>query len=286
MATQVYTALAAQWDAVIGTGINDTIGQSIAAAAQAFTAAGVLGIIIFGYLMAVGQLSTAVGARRIFQIASVATLLTAGYFNQFIQTPAMDTIPQWISQATGGNNTQGLPQQFDQIRNQVGQHEAAILQQANGITPSVIAQRLECAVITLMVFIELTIVFVIYEISRGMMGILVAVAPLIIWLYIFDTLRPVVMNLAGAAISILLLQVMLSIIVTMNVAADNAFMQQVAIGGDVDVQIEGMMQIFTFFLFGCVMAVLTPEIAAKIGNGVTPSVVPLVKNLALARGRT
>jgi len=275
VATQVYTALAAQWDAVIGTGINNVVGQGIAAVAPVLAAGLILWIIVFGGLMSFGAMDFDRGMRRLSQAAGVSLLLTAGYFNQFVQEPLMNTIPQWITQATGGGNNQQLPQQFDNIRNQVGQHEATILQQATGISPAVIAQRLECAIITLMIFIELTIVFVIFEISRGVMGLLVAAAPLMIWMYIFEVLKPVVMNLGGSAVSILLLQLLLSILVAMNVAADNAFLQQLQMGGDIDVQIDGMMQIFTFFLFGVIMAVLMPEIAARIGNGVMPAFNPI-----------
>ena len=281
-AIPVFATIAAQYDNAIATGVTQTVSTALQANATVLTSLLTIFVIILGCLTMFGRVSMAEFTFAMSRAAIISLLLTATYFNQFIQEPAMNTIPNWIAQSMGSGAANG-PQQFDQLRSDVITHEAAILQQATGFT--MIAERIETGLITLLIVVELGLSFILWELARGLMGLLIATAPFLIGLYLFNATRSIALNLAGGVVTVLIMQLMLSVMVSIEISADNAFMQMASTGGGVDVQIDVMINIAVFFFFGVVMTVLIPTIAARIGGGVVPNVGGLVSTPLRALSR-
>lgn len=268
--TTVFTSLAARWDQLLTTGLSGTVSTAITANATLLASVFTLYIIILGALTMFGRLSMAEWTFSATRAAVVAMLLTAAGFNQYIQTPLMTDIPNWIATSTGGGTADmTVAQQFDGIRNKVIARKAAILQQTSGFT--YIGERLECGFITICILIELAISFFIFEFARGLIGFCVAVAPFLLLFYLFQTTRHITLNLAGQVVSLLILMVMLTTMVQMAVQADTAFLDTLATGGAVDVQIDALDNAFVFYLFGLGVMLMAPSLAMRIGSGFVPS---------------
>jgi len=274
MATAVFQSLADNWDQAIANGVSQTVSLALQANATQLTTMLTIFVIFLGVLTAFGRVTWTAFIFAMSRASMVSLLLTAAYFNQFIQDPAMNTIPRWIAQSVAGaGGPKAGPQQFDQLRDQVIARQATILQQSTGLT--MIAERFETAIIVWLIEAELALSFILWEFSRGMMGLLVATAPFIIGLFLFETTRSIATNLGGAAMTLLVMQLMLSILLQLEIDADSTFMQTALGEGGVDVQIDNLASIFVFFLFGVVMTILIPTTAAQIGSGMIPSAAPL-----------
>ena len=276
MATTLYQSLASNWDAAIATGVSQTVQTAIQANAIQLTSATTLYIMLSGFATMYGRMTMQewkYGASKAF-ILSI--LMASAGFAQWIQTPLMTTIPAWIATSVnGGFGATNGPQQFDALRDAVVLRESAILQQASGITG--LGERLRAGFATWCICLELTVSFGIWELARGMMGLLVTSAPFLMMFYLFKTTQHVALNLLGSALSLLVLDLMVATTLAISANADNAFMNQSAAAGNgIEVQLDSMMNIALFFLFGMGMTAFLPFIAARIGHGVLPSAAPLV----------
>lgn len=277
-ASALFGGLAANWDATITNGVTQTIASEITANATLLTSLLTLYVIISGGLTMFGRLSMTEWTFGATRAAIIGTLLTAAAFSTYIQTPLMTTIPNWIAQSVnGGLGAQTAPQQFDALRNAVVAIEAGILQQASGLTQ--IGERIRADFATWLICLELTISFIIWEMTRGLIGLLVATAPFVIGLYLFQATRHIPLNLAGAAISALILLLLMSILLNISINADQQWLAQSrTANASIDVQLDNMKNIALFFLFGMVMTVFMPILAGRIGHGVLPGVGSIVSS--------
>jgi hypothetical protein len=277
MATQLYQSLAANWDAAIATGLTQTVQASIQANATQLNAAISLWLIMSGVATMFGKMTFQEWVFGASRAAFIGILLTAAGFSTWIQTPLMTTIPNWIAQnVNGGGMVTTGPQQFDMLRDLIVAREAAILQQTSGSwSPTEAMQSLRASWATWWICLELTVSFGIWEGARGMMGVIVATAPFLLFFYMWQTTRHIALNIGGAALALLVLDVMLSVLLSLAVNADVAFTNQ-AVGGGVEVQLDSLMNIGLFFLFGMGMTVILPIIASRVAHGFLPSAAPLI----------
>lgn len=275
MATQLYASLAGNWDAAIATGVTATIQQAIQANAIQLTAAITLWLMLSGVATMFGKMTMQEWVFGASRAACLGILLTVAGFSQWIQTPLMTDIPNWIARNVNGNfGAQTGPQQFDALRDAIVAREAGIFQQTSGWSPTEGMQQLRAAWATWCICLELTVSFGIWEGARGMMGVIVASAPFLLFFYLWQTTRHVALNLGGAALALLILDLMLATLLSIAINADVAFSGQ-AVGGGVEVQLDSLMNIGLFFLFGMGMTVILPALAGRIGHGFLPSAAPL-----------
>lgn len=268
MAQELFAGLAANWDAAISAGITSAVQNELQANAVQLTAAITLWIMISGIATMFGRITMQEWVYGAIRAACLGILLTAAGFSQWIQRPLMDDIPNWIASAGTGTNVG--PAQFDQLRDTAVKYEAAVLQQASCIYPSCAMQAMRAWFTTGAIGFELTLAFALWEGARGMMGVLVVTTPFLLFFYLFQTTRHVALNLAGIALALLVLDVMLQTILSFSISADQAFANQ-ANGGDVEQQLDGLLKIALFFVFGLGMTVISPFMAAFIARGFLPS---------------
>ncbi|HEX3992351.1 MAG TPA: type IV secretion system protein [Acetobacteraceae bacterium] len=269
--SQVFTQLAAQWDTIISTGITASVANAITANATLFASILTLFIIICGCLTMFGRMGMSEWIFAMTRAAIISILLTASAFSTYIQTPLTTTIPNWIAQSVNGGTTTTQPQQFDTLFNQMGVAVGRIDQQLHWTD---IGEQIECATISAVTLIELVLMFCIWEFSRGMIGLLVAVAPFLLGFYVFQATRHFVLSLVGQAVTALVTMLLVSIMVALAVSADNAFMVQIATGSGVGAQIQSLLGVTGFFLFSDIIIVMIPALAARIGGGVAHHVGP------------
>jgi len=272
MAIAVFCPLADRWDNAITTGISGTVSSALQANATLLASLLTLYVIIVGGLTAFGAMSWSEFVRGVIRAAFISLLLTATYFNQWIQTPAMETIPQWIAQTVNGDDSiTSTCQQFDRTLANVVARQALILREATGL--SGIGYRIQTAMITWFIFLELDLTFLLWEMARGLMGLLVATAPFLIGLVLFDAMRQYAMNLAGQAITVLIMQLMLAIMIAIAVVTNQGFItSSITAGGGIDEQIAALGLIAVFFGFSLGMIVFVPIVAGRIGGGVMPAI--------------
>lgn len=272
---QTYQELANIYDATMATGVNTVIQNAVVNNATNFADALTIYIMIIGGLMCFREMRFGTFVMHALRAGIISMLLTVAGFNTYIATPAMDSIPTWIAQsANGANAITAGPQQFDVLWSAVEHQKAAIYAQATGI--SNIAYRGEVALYSGIIQSFLTLAFWVYEFSRQLMGVTVAVVPFILFMFLFEATRQVPIGAARHIIGLLILQLMLSIMIQVMLAGDSTFMTHIngnpAATAGLDEQMEIMSSIAVFFGFGVGMVVILPVVAAHIGGGVSVNV--------------
>lgn len=280
MALDVFASISDQFDPALTSGVTSIMSNTIAANASILTSALTLYVIVWGALTAFGQVSMASMMQAAGRAAAVSLLMTAAFFTPYVQTPFLTTIPNWIATVTTGTPESTAATQFSQLWSAAQHMEAQIYEQASGLF--YIASRLEAGMITIGIGILLSIAFLVFEIARWMMDVLVCALPFVLWLYLFKSTRGVPERLLGKMVGLLILDVLIDVILQVTIAADMKFMEAAQTGASAGVtqMIASLADCLVFFMFGTAMLIMCPMIAAYIGGGVG---IPTAQMARLAR---
>jgi type IV secretion system protein VirB6 len=266
-----FTMMDQDFGVAFGTGIQTAITSLLAAVATPLLACVTLWIIVQGILVMRGDMDARGGIARIIRVAFVVGILTSsGLYATYVQTSFMTTIPNWLATAAGGSvSATSTPQTFDNMW-QVTEHtiESANAQLSNFD----VVDAVSLAVIELCVAILLIITFAIYEFAIIVIGIMVAIGPVLIVGYLFDATKGVTDRWIGKLITYsvltLLINVTLNIVLTGEKQYMRAMLAQQAQGAAaIPVEIQILISLVMFFAMGAFIIVSLPLIAAALGGG-------------------
>ena len=157
----------------------------IQANAVQLTSAITLWIILSGIATMFSRMSYQEWVYGASRAAFLGILLTAAGFSTWIQTPMMTTLPNWIATTVSGGAAVTDVQQFDMIKDDLALREATVLQQTScldaerdcGSSADAIGKR--CRLYLLIG------VFWAWEMTKSLMGVLVATTPFVLGLRCF-----------------------------------------------------------------------------------------------------
>jgi hypothetical protein len=176
--------------------------------------AATLFILISGWLVLTGRLDKSVLAGRVVRIMAVASLLTsAGTFNTYVRDLFLQDIPSSIGSALTGGTTYAPAAQFDALWNATQRMAATVLGEATGYAQ--IGERIAIRLLMAVSFVGLIVIFLMWVIARVVMGMVIALGPFLIGLYLFDATRPFVDRWVGKLVSLTLVQVSISVMLQM-----------------------------------------------------------------------
>lgn len=270
MTTTVYSDLAQNYDPVLTTSVGQVVSSALSAVSDLVATVLTLFVIVLGVLLIMHELHWKVAVNRGLRAAAVGTLLTAAYYNQFVQQPFMTDLPNWLTQvinnAPAVNSVAG---QFDLLLDAVTHEGAGVKQQAAGDIIVGALKSFEVDLIVGGVGTILDFVFAIYEFTRFIVGLIVCVGPFIIMGLLFDYTRSFADRWISKLVGGLILQLMYIVLVQLMIRADTHYMVSIAnaANSSVDEQIGTLIQIVVFFLMGAGVAVLIPAAAAYMGGG-------------------
>jgi type IV secretion system protein VirB6 len=253
-----------------GTGIQSAITSLLSAVATPLLACVTLWIIVQGILVMRGDMDARGGITRIIRVAFVVGILTSsGLYTTYVQTAFMTTIPNWLASSAGGSNISSTPATFDNMW-QVTEHtiETVSAQLSNFD----VIDAVSLAVIEICIAVFLLVSFAIYEFAIIIVGIMVAIGPVLLVGYLFDATKGVADRWIGKLITYsiltLLINVTLNIVLTGEKQYMRAILTQQASGlGAIPVEIKILLSLVMFFAMGAFIIVSLPVIAATLGGG-------------------
>lgn len=265
---QTFQQMAAQYDPAIATGVNRVISNAISGNADTVTAALTMYVIIIGGLMCFREMTWGSFVQHALRASLISALMVYGTFNSMIAVPVMSTIPGWIMQtASAQTSAMSAPQQFDLLWSATQHIEAAILEQATGLDN--LGYALTARVFTVAAGLLLDLVFISWEFSRAVLGLLVATLPFVLSLYLFEATRQIPLRVGHKIIGVLILQLLLAVTVQLFLQGNTYILVQDANNaGNLDAQVAALQDVLVFFAFGTGLVLLVPSIAAYIGGGV------------------
>lgn len=265
--------------------INGVIGNGLAWAQPQVRAGATLFILISGWLVLTGRMDKNVLAGRVLRIMAVAALLTsAGTFNTYVRDLFLTEIPTTVGSALTGGTTYAPAAQFDALWNATQRIAATILAEATGWTQ--FGERLAVRLLMVISFVALVMIFIMWVIVRVVMGMVIALGPFLIGLYLFDATRPFVDRWVGKLVSLTLVQVGISVMLQMLMTGFNNYVRQAQNnpGGSLDEKIGALLQVGAWYWCGLILISGLTAVAYSIGGGLAGSYAPHVQALGAAIG--
>jgi type IV secretory pathway VirB6-like protein len=280
---EFFQTVAAQFDTNLLSAINGVIGNGLAWAQPQVRAAATLFILISGWLVLTGRMDKSVLAGRVLRIMAVVALLTsAGTFNTYVRDLFLEDIPSTVGAALTGGTTYAPAAQFDALWSATQRMAATMLAEATGYTQ--FGERLVIRLLMAISFIALVVIFLIWVIVRVVMGMVIALGPFLIGLYLFDATRTYVERWVGKLVSLTLVQVCVSVMLQMLMSGFNNYvrMAQNNPGGSLDEKIGAFLQVGAWYWCGLLLIKALAIVAYSIGGGLATSFAPLTQSAALS----
>jgi type IV secretion system protein VirB6 len=266
-----FTTMDQDFGAAFGSGIQTAITSLLAAVASPLLACVTLWIVIQGILIMRGDLDVRGGVTRMIKVAFVVGILTStGLYTTYVQTAFMTTIPNWLATAAGGSaSPTSTPQTFDNMW-QVTEH--TIENVSSKLSNFDVIDSVSLAVIEICVAVLLLITFAIYEFSIIVIGIMVAIGPILIVGYLFDATKAVTDRWIGKLITYSLLSLLINVTLNTVLQGEKLYMrailtQEASGAAAIPVEIKILLSLTMFLAMGAFIIVSLPVIAATLGGG-------------------
>jgi type IV secretion system protein VirB6 len=282
----IFTDLYDGYNATLINGSTAAANALLGAVAPELTAALGLFVIVNGVLVFLERLPWNTGVLNMVRAVAVAHLLTVGLYGQYVQTMFLTTIPNWIAATIGGAPVGvGVAGQFDALRAAVN-HNAAVLLAANaGISPAMIANRLSISLAAEFSVGALWLAFLIDFMAECLMAVVAPIGAVVMLAYLFNNTRHWAEKWIGKLVALSLLELLVAIelkIVLVQYHNEMAKVEGLSGSGmDAEEAISMLWSLGWVFLFGAVVMVGLPAIAAAIGGSHVSNVV--VAPIAMAR---
>jgi type IV secretion system protein VirB6 len=281
----IFTDLYNGYNATLINGSTAAANALLNAVAPELAAALSLFVIVNGVLVFLEKLPWNSAVLNCVRAIVVANLLTVGLYNQWVETMFLTTIPNWIAGTIGGAPVGvGVAGQFDALRAAVN-HNAAVLLAANaGYTPAMIANRLSISLAAEFSVGALWLSFVIDFLAECLMGDVAPIGAVVLLAYLFNNTRHWAERWIGKLVALALLELLVAIELKIVLAQYQTEMAKVeglsGSGMDATEAISMLWSLGWIFLFGAVVMVGLPAIAAAIGGSHVSNVVVMHINMA------
>jgi type IV secretion system protein VirB6 len=278
-----FQTVAAQFDTNLISAINGVISNGLAWAQPQVRAAATLFILISGWLVLTGRMDKNVLAGRVLRIMAVAALLTSvSTFNTYVRDLFLEEIPSTVGAALTGGTTYAPAAQFDALWSATQRMAASMLAEAAGYTQ--FGERLVIRLLMAISFVALVVIFLIWVVVRVVMGMVIALGPFLIGLYLFDATRPYVERWFGKLVSLTLVQVCVSVMLQMLMTGFNNYVRtaQANPGGSLDEKIGALLQVGAWYWCGLILIKALAIVAYSIGGGLATSFAPVTQPAALS----
>ena len=252
MAGEFFQNVATAFDSNLISAINNVINSGLTFARPQVRAAATLFILISGWLVLTGRMDKNVLAGRVLRIMAVAALLTsATTFNTYVRDLFLTEIPNKVGAALTGGNTFAPAAQFDALWAATQRMAATVLAEANGYTQ--LGERLAIRLFMGISFVALVIIFLMWVIARVVMGMVIALGPFLIGLYLFDATRPFVDRWVGKLVSLTLVQLSIGVMLQLLMTGFNGYVRQAQAnpGGSIDEKIGALLLLPLLTLAAC-----------------------------------
>jgi type IV secretion system protein VirB6 len=247
-------------------GVTDTL---ISGVAGPFKAAMILYVAMVGLMIVSGRMTEPLRDTwgRLAKGAAVALFLTAGTYNQYVRDLFLNGIPNDIVNAiTGAAGGSVDAAAFDHVWNKAFAGGLAVWKNLGtfdfGLMGVICIYWLAAAVAT-------SFGFLVWLASHILLGLFVAVGPLIVGMFLFPATRSIFERWIGALLSMIFLQVFIVTLLVVLIGAENTLLANVtsAGGGNPMAQIQVLFGAIILFIIASVVVVQLPGAATALAGG-------------------
>jgi type IV secretion system protein VirB6 len=250
------------------TAINGVTDSLLVAVAGPFRAALVIYVALVGFMITAGKMTEPLRDTwgRLGKGTAVALFLTAATYNQYVRDFFLHGIPNDLTAAiTGAAGTIGADS-FDHVWNKAFAGGLAVWKNLSwtdfGLQSLIVVYWMSGAVAT-------AFGFLVWLVSHIMLGLFVAIGPLIVGMFLFPATRSIFERWIGAMLSMIFLQVFVVTMLVVLTGAENALLANIttAGGGNPVAQIQVLLGAIILFIVAGVIIVQLPGAAAALAGG-------------------
>lgn len=272
-------------------GVTATVSEAMSAVQGPLTAVIVLWVIVSGILVMRGDITARSGISRIVSVSLVVgILMSTTLYNEYVTTFFVTSLPNWIAQTmTGTTGVQASAQEFDTIWIKATAVFAEINPRFHWWN---VIYDAHLAILQLLLIVPIGVMFLIYEVAKIMIDVVVSIGPFLLVGYLFAATRGVADRFVGKLISlsilVLLVNIVLSIIVEGYLAYIADTLGQVTSNTNRAFDIAVCDQMEVFFVIGALVATFLPGLAAYFGGGVSVSPMAMASSVisVVSMGKT
>jgi type IV secretion system protein VirB6 len=247
-------------------GVTDTLLSGVAGP---FKAAMILYVAMVGLMIVSGRMTEPLRDTwgRLAKGAAVAFFLTAGAYNHYVRDLFLNGIPNDIVNAiTGAAGGTVNAAAFDHVWNRAFAGGLAVWKNLGrfdfGLMVIIGLYWLAAAVAT-------SFGFLVWLVSHILLGLFVAVGPLIVGMFLFPATRSIFERWIGALLSMIFLQVFIVTLLVVLIGAENTLLASItsAGGGNPMAQIQVLFGAIILFIIASVVVVQLPGAATALAGG-------------------
>jgi len=252
-------------------GMNSTVSSAMSAIQGPLTAVIVLWLIISGIMVMRGDIDARSGVTRVIKVSLiVGILMSTTLYDDYVVSFFTVGLPNWLATSfLGVTGTQPSAHQFDAIWNEADILFANAEKNMNFYN---VLYSVELGAMRDFVVVPIAVTFLIFEVAKIMMDVVVCIGPFVLVGYLFDATKGVadrwIGKLIGLTILTLLIDIVLSIILDGDRSYYNVSMTSLTIA-TVAETVTICIQFVVFLSLGCLITGFLPAIASYLGGGVS-----------------
>jgi type IV secretion system protein VirB6 len=264
-------------------GMSGTVSAAMSAIQGPLTAVIVLWVIVTGILVMRGDVTARTGITRIISVSLVVgILMSASLYNEYVVNFFTTGLPDWIaSSLTNSTGVEASAHQFDVLWDDANLLFSTALANLNFYN---VLDSVELGLLQDIVVFPIGLTFLIFELAKIMMDVMVSIGPFLLAGYLFAATRGVADRWIGKLLTLTILTLLVDIVLSIIIQGDSAYFQtaQAAMtaGATIRETITIGIQFIIFITIGSLITVFLPGIAAFLGGGVSVSPFGLVATVA------
>jgi len=253
----------------ISSGISSTVDKVLSAAQLPLNSMLVIFVAVLGYATLTGRLAYGDGVNRIIRMSFVVLFVTSSsvygeYVVSFFTTGLPNFFAQHIAGAPGGTNPGAS---FDTVMTQMWTDATIVWEQApwgfkaiyDGILIVLSLAIVGCA---------LVVMFAVFLVVQTLLGVIVAVGPLVILGYLFDYTKKIVDGWIDVLVTLSIVTLGIDVVLELLLKAITTALNNMTLTGSTNSQLQQLLGVSLVVLVLSAAVVILPRVVERIGNGV------------------
>jgi type IV secretion system protein VirB6 len=247
--------------------VNAMSDSLLSAVAGPLRAAMVIYVALVGVMIITGRMNEPLRDTwgRLARGAAIAAFLTAGTYNQIVRDFFLNGLPNDLTAAISGGSGTVNAGAFDAVWNKAFGGGLAIWKT---LSFTDFGFELIIAIYWLAALVATAFGFLVWMASHIILGLYVAVGPLLLATFLFPATRSLAERWVGSMLSMILLQVFVISLLVVLTGAENSLLGNInAAGGKAVEGIQIILGVVILFVVAGVIVVQLPAAAAAIAGG-------------------
>ena len=253
----------------ISAGISSVVSKALSAAQLPLNAMMVIFVAVLGYATLTGRMSYNDGVNRIVRMAFVVFFVTsASVYSEYVVSFFTTGLPEFFAQNIAGAPVGTNPgASFDAIMTHMWLDATKVWETAPWGFKAIYDGMLIVLSLAI-VGCALVLMFAVFLVVQTLLGVVVAVGPLVILGYLFDYTKKIVDGWIDVLVTLSIVTLGIDIVLELLLKAITTALNGLTLSGASTTQLAQLLGVSLVVLVLSAAVVILPRVVERIGNGV------------------